>query len=174
MLFDTASGLVHAAGPNFVSQGIVATAVRRLPGGNQVRLSYANGNALVMPALPRPISMAELLGAAHPRRVQTYTISLSGTLEGSGTHWQASYRWQPDDTVTEVAPYTLDASSPFLNLGLRQSIHLSHDGFTTVEALLNVQNLLAEGYRPYVMNDGSLLVVAQDQRGIRGGLAFTF
>jgi hypothetical protein len=174
VLFDTASGLVHAAGPNFVSQGIVATAVRRLPGGNQVRLSYANGNALVMPALPRPISMAELLGAAHPRRVQTYTISLSGTLEGSGTHWQASYRWQPDDTVTEVAPYTLDASSPFLNLGLRQSIHLSHDGFTTVEALLNVQNLLAEGYRPYVMNDGSLLVVAQDQRGIRGGLAFTF
>jgi hypothetical protein len=173
-LYDNTSRLLHAAGPNFVSQGIVATAVRRLPGGNQVRLSYANGNALVMPALPRPISMAELLGAAHPRRVQTYTISLSGTLEGSGTHWQASYRWQPDDTVTEVAPYTLDASSPFLNLGLRQSIHLSHDGFTTVEALLNVQNLLAEGYRPYVMNDGSLLVVAQDQRGIRGGLAFTF
>ncbi len=173
-IFDTTSGLLRTAGPNFVSQGIVATAARRLPGGNQVRLSYANGNALVMPALPRLISMAELLGAAHPRRVQTYTISLSGTLEGSGTHWQASYRWQPDDTVTEVAPYANDASAPFLNLGLRQSIHLSHDGFTSVEALLDVRNLLAEGYHPYVVNDGTMLVFAQDQRGIRGGLAFTF
>ncbi len=173
-LYDSTSGLLRTAGPNFVSQGIVATAARRLPGGNQVRLSYANGNALVMPALPRAISMSELLGAAHPRRVQTYSISLSGTLEGSGTRWQASYRWQPDDTVTEVAPYALDASSPFLNLGLRQSIRLSHDGFSSVEALLDVQNLLAEGYRPCVMNDGTLLVFAQDQRGIRGGLAFTF
>jgi hypothetical protein len=40
--------------------------------------------------------------------------------------------------------------------------------------LLDVQNLLAEGYRPYLMNDGSLLLFAQEQRGFRGGVAFTF
>jgi hypothetical protein len=37
-----------------------------------------------------------------------------------------------------------------------------------------VRNRLSEGYRPYLLSDGSLLVFAQDQRGIRAGLGFTF
>ena len=69
-----------------------------------------------------------MLGAAHPRRAQTYSISLSGTLDGTGTRWRASYRWQPEDTVTEVAPFAMDAAEPYLNLRLRQPIHLSRDG----------------------------------------------
>jgi len=173
-LLDSGSGLLHAAGPDFSSQGIAANVDRRLPGGGQIRLAYANGNALVMPALPRPAEMAQVLGAAHPRRVQTYSISLSGTLDGTGTRWRASYRWQPEDTVTEVAPYTVNAAEPYLNLRLRQSIHQSRDGACGIEALLDVRNLLAEGYRPFILSDGSLLVFAQDQRGVRGGLAFTF
>jgi Carboxypeptidase regulatory-like domain len=173
-LVDSASGLLRAAGPDFSSAGIVASVEHRLPGGNDVRLSYANGNALVMPALPRPPQIAEVLGAAHPRRAQTYAISLSGTLDGSGTHWRASYRWQPDDTVTAVAPYSVDAAEPYLNFRVRQIIHSSRDGSGGIEALLDVRNLLAEGYRPVILRDGSMLVFAQQQRGIRGGLAFTF
>jgi hypothetical protein len=173
-LLDRASGLLRAAGPDFSSKGMVASAERRLPGGNHVRISYGNGGALVMPALPRPAEMAQLLGAAHPRRAQAYSISLSGTLDGTGTRWQASYRWQPEDTVTEVAPYAADSAEPYLNLRLRQPIHVSRDGSGGIEALLDVRNLLAEGYRPFILSDGSLLVFAQDQRSIRGGLAFTF
>lgn len=173
-MVDSASGMMRAAGPNFSSQGVVASVQRRLPGGNQVRLSYANGNALVMPALPRPTAMSELLSVARPHRAQTYTISLSGTLEGTGTRWRASYRWQPDDTVTAVAPYAMDAAEPYMNLHLRQVIHSNRDGAGGIEALLDVRNLLAEGYHPYVMNNGSMLVFAQQQRGIRGGVAFTF
>jgi len=173
-MFDSASNMLRVAGPNFSSRGVVATAERRLPGGNEVRVSYADGNALVMPTLVRPVAMAEVLGAAHPRRVQAYSISLSGTLEGSGTHWQASYRWQPEDSVTEVAPYAENAAAPYLNLRLRQPIVVSRDGSTGVEALLDVRNLLAEGYQPFLLTDGTLLMFAQDQRGIRGGLAFTF
>jgi hypothetical protein len=173
-LLDSKSGLLRAAGPNFSGQGIVAGVERRLPGGSEVRLSYANGRALVMPALPRPAAMAEVLGAAHPRRAQAYSISLSGTLEGTGTRWQASYRWQPEDTVTQVAPYAQNAAEPYLNFRLRQPIRVSHDGSVGVEALLDVRNLLAEGYRPFILSDGSLLIFSQDQRGIRGGLAITF
>ena len=173
-LLDNASGLLHSAGPNFSSQGIVASVQHRLPGGNNVRLSYANGNALVMPVWPRPAEMAQVLGAAHPRRAQMYSISLSGILDGTGTRWRASYRWQPDDTVTEVAPFALEASEPYLNFKLRQPIHLSRDGSGGFEALLDVRNMLAEGYRPFILSDGSLLIFAQDQRCIRGGLAFTF
>jgi hypothetical protein len=37
-----------------------------------------------------------------------------------------------------------------------------------------MRNLLAEGYQPYILSDGSLILFAQDQRSIRAGLAFTF
>jgi hypothetical protein len=39
---------------------------------------------------------------------------------------------------------------------------------------LDVQNILAQGLCPYLLKDGSLILFAQQQRGIRGGLAFTF
>ena len=127
-----------------------------------------------MPALPRPVEMAQALGAAHPRRAQMYSISLSGTLDGTGTRWRASYRWQPEDTVTEVAPFDQDALEPYLNLRLRQPIHFSRDGSGGFVALLDVRNMLAEGYNPFILSDRSVLVYAQGQRSIRGGLAFTF
>ena len=174
VLLDQASGMMRAAGPDFSSTGVLASVERSLPGGNDVRLSYANGEALVMPAVARNAELAPLLAGAHPRHAQMYSLSLSGTLEGTGTRWRASYRWQPEETVSAVAPYALDATDPYLNMRLRQPIHLRGEGASHFEALLEMRNLLAQGYRPYLLSDGSLLVFAQDQRGIRGGLAFTF
>jgi len=173
-LIDRASNLLRTSGPSYATTGIEASLERRLPAGNLVRLSYANGDALVIPALAGQVNMAELMAAARPRRAQTYTIALSGTLDGTGTRWRASYRWQPEDTLTAVAPYAVDASAPYFNLHLRQPIRLSREGTSSFEALLDVQNLLAEGYRPYLLKDGSLLLFAQEQRGFRGGLAFNF
>jgi hypothetical protein len=175
VLVDSSSNLLRAAGPDFSSTGITASLERTLPAGNRVRLSYANGDALAVSASSRPVALAQLFAAARPRRVQTYALALSGTLEGTGTHWRASYRWQPEDTVTAVAPFAEDASAPYLNLHLRQPLHTSHrQGTANVEALLDVRNLLAEGYRPYITSDGALLIFAQDQRAVRAGLAFTF
>jgi len=34
--------------------------------------------------------------------------------------------------------------------------------------------MLAEGYRPYLLSDGSLVIFAQQQRSLRAGLAFNF
>jgi hypothetical protein len=174
MLFDPASGLLRAAGPSFSSTGIEASFERVFSGGDRIRLSYANGNALAMTALPQSASLTEVLEGAPSRHVQTYAISFSGTLDGTHTHWRATYRWQPDGTLTEVAPYALDASEPYLNVRVRQPICLAHNGSTGIEALVEVNNLLAEGYHPYFLSDGSVLLFAQDQRSFRGGLAFTF
>ncbi|MGA2651837.1 MAG: carboxypeptidase-like regulatory domain-containing protein [Terracidiphilus sp.] len=174
VLFDPASGLLRAAGPNYASAGMTATVVRQLPSGNIVRVSYATGDAMAMDAGSREASVEQVLATTHPRRAQAYALSLSGTLEGTRTHWQASYRWQPDETVTRVAPYSADGIAPYLNLHLSQPIHTRRDGVSGFEALLDLRNLLAEGYRPYVLSDGSVLVFAQSQRGIQGGLAFTF
>jgi len=175
MLLDNASGLLRLAGPDFSSTGMQASIERRLPGGNQIRLSYANGNALVLSgAAANPVSVSQLAAAARPRRAQMYTLSLSGTLEGTGTRWWASYRWQPEETLTPVAPFAKDGDQPYMNLHLSQPIHIRRDGTGGFVALVDLNNLLAQGYRPYVLSDGSLLVFAQDRRAIRAGLAFTF
>jgi hypothetical protein len=173
-LFDSTGNLMRVAGTSFSTQGMVASLEQRLPRGNQLRLSYRNGGALVMPALPRPVLLSQVLAAARPHRTEAYSISLSGTLDGTGTRWRASYSWQPEDTVTEVAPYAMEAISPYLNVRIRQTLHSNRDGATGIEALLDVQNLLAQGYCPFLMKDGSTVVFAEQQRGIRGGLAFTF
>jgi hypothetical protein len=174
ILADQASGLLHLTGTDFSGAGVTASVERRLPAGNLIRLSYANGDTLAMPVSGHPAQLAQLFGLARPRRVQTYSISLSGTLEGTGTKWRASYRWQPDDTVTAVAPFAENAAAPFVNLHLRQPIGSRREGTSRVEALLDIQNLLAQGYRPFITTDGAVLIFAQDQRAVRAGLAFTF
>ena len=173
-LFDRGSGLLRSAGPGFSSAGLVATAEHRLPGDHRVRLSFANGNALVMPTSKRALPFSSVLASARLRRAPMYSISLSGTLEGTGTRWHASYRWQPEDTVTPVAGFASDAAEPFFNLHLRQPVNSRRDGGKSLDVMLDLRNLLAQGFRPFVLSDGSLLMFAQDQRSVSGGLAFTF
>ena len=172
VLSDPMSGLMRGAGQNFSSTGVVAAVEHKVWGGNLVRVSYANGDALAIPAQVHPTALSQVFSAAKPRHAQMYAISLSGTLEGTGTRWRASYRWQPADTVTSIAQYSVGAIEPYLNLHLRQPISTRHEGLN-IEALLNVNNLLAEGYRPYLVN-GGMMVLAQDQRNIGAGIAFTF
>ncbi|WP_348265270.1 carboxypeptidase-like regulatory domain-containing protein [Telmatobacter sp. DSM 110680] len=172
VLSDPMSGLMRAAGQSFSSAGVMAAVEHRVAGGNRIRVSYANGDALVMPASVHPTALSQVFSAAKPHHAQMYAISLSGKLDGTGTRWRASYRWQPADTVTSIAQYSVGAIEPYLNLHLRQSIGAHHDGLN-VEALLDVNNMLAQGYRPYLVN-GSMLVFAQDQRSIGAGVAFTF
>jgi predicted RNA binding protein YcfA (HicA-like mRNA interferase family) len=174
-LVDSSSQLTHAAGADFSAAGFTASYERRLAGGSHMRLSYANGNALVVPAEGQhALSTGLAVRSLRPRHAQMYALALSGTLDRTGMRWRASYRWQPEDTVTQVAPFALNAAEPYLSLHLRQPIRLNLMGKTGIEALVDVSNLLAQGYRPYLLNDGSLLVFAQDQRFIRAGLAFTF
>jgi hypothetical protein len=176
VLLDNVSGLLHAAGPDFSSTGVLAAFEHNLPGGNHVRLSYASGNALVLSAVsvPEHASLLQTLASLHPRRTQTYALSLSGILDKTGTRWRASYRWQPADTVTQVAPFAVDAVAPYLNLHFRQPIRLRSNNGNNFELVIDLRNLLAEGYRPCLLSDGSLLIFAQDQRSIRAGLAFNF
>jgi len=174
VLYDRASGLIRTAGEGYSTTGVMATVDRRLPRGNHIRLSYANGDALAMAASQRTAAMSQIVAAARPRRAQMYSISLSGTLDGTGTRWRASYRWQPDDTVTHVAAYAVNAAEPYLNLHLRQVVCRHHEGAHGVDAMVDLRNLLAQGYQPMMLSDGALLMFAQDQRSVSGGLAFTF
>lgn len=174
LLVDGASGLVRTAGPNYSSAGVLASVAGRLLGHSRIKLSYASGDALVMQTTSHPADVATILQGVHSRRAQMYSLVLSGTTEATGMHWRASYRWQPESTVTEVAPYAVDAAEPYLNIYIRQPIRIRHEGPGNIEALIDLRNLLAEGYQPFLTSDGSHLYFAQAQRSIRGGLAFNF
>jgi hypothetical protein len=176
-LIDPATGLLRATGPRFSSTGVEAFVERQLFGGNTARLSFANGEALVLSlpgTAPQTASLASLPTGAHPRHIQEYALSLSGTIDGTGTRWRASYRWQPEETVTRIAPFAEEAVAPYLNLHLRQPIHLHGNGASSFDAVLDVGNLLAEGYRPYLLSDGSTVIFAQEQRNFSAGLVFNF
>jgi hypothetical protein len=65
-------------------------------------------------------------------------------------------------------------SDPFLNVLLRQPL----PGFSFlpvhIEALLDLRNLLAQGYVPVMGTDGHTVYLVQSARSVRGGVAFVF
>jgi hypothetical protein len=101
-------------------------------------------------------------------------IALRGQDQHTGTKLRVGYRWQPRYLVTAVGPYA-DLDNPaFFSFDLRQTLRcggLLPSGF---EATIDVTNLLAEGYQPYLSSDGRTLYLAATPRTIRGGVSFTF
>jgi hypothetical protein len=43
-----------------------------------------------------------------------------------------------------------------------------------MEAIIDLRNLLAQGYIPVVGPDGNVVYLVQSARSVRGGVAFTF
>jgi hypothetical protein len=179
VLYDPQSGLLHVAGADYSTTGLYASYERKLAGHNSVRLSYANGDALVLEQNASPVSA--FLPQTHARHTQMYSLSLSGTIEGTGTRWRATYRWQPESTLTAVAPYQIESTSPYLNMGVRQRLHTAQgaSGYrpvspVSVDLLFDMRNLLAQGYHSWIAPDGTLMIYAENQRSVRAGLAFNF
>lgn len=173
-LLDPGSGLLRLAGPGYSAAGLVAAFEHRLPGGDSLRVAYANGDALVMTASEQPVMLSQLVAMARPRSAQMYSISLSGTLDGTHTRWRATYRWQPENTVTRVAPYAEDSGDPYFNVYVRQPVCLHRENGRSIDAMIDMRNILGQGQRPFILTDSSLLLFAQDQRSLSAGLAFTF
>jgi len=100
----------------------------------------------------------------------------SGTLPGCKTQWIASYRWMSDQALTPVDMFNASAGQmdPYLNIFLRQPI--PGTGFLPghMEALIDLRNLLAQGYVPVMGEDGRTVYLVQSARAVRGGVEFTF
>ena len=115
---------------------------------------------------------AEALSGLKARNSEAATIALTGRL-ATETRVRASYRWQPSSLVTAVDPYSGFGDQAFLSCQVRQPIRWSRlpQG---LDATIDVTNLLAEGYRPFLSADGQTLYFAQAPRTVQGGLSFTF
>jgi Carboxypeptidase regulatory-like domain len=173
LLYDPNTDLLKATGQNFFSNGILAEIHDRITDDTWLTLAYAMGDALTMDSLPGKVTLEEGINSLHPRRAGMVSASMSGKLKQAGTQWRASYRWQPTDTVSPVDPFNGELPDPYLSFYLRQPLHCRMFPYR-VEALIDVRNLLAQGYRPFVTQDGSTLYFAQAQRSVQGGLSFSF
>jgi hypothetical protein len=174
LLYDSSTGAMEVAGQNYSGLGMLAELKAMLPDDMWVVLTGGTGDTLQMDAVAVPVAVENGILSLQPRRAAMATAAFGGKLQHAGTEWQASYRWQSPGSLTPVDLFNKNLSDPYLSLFLRQPIHCGHVLPDGIEALVDVRNLLAEGYRPFLTEDGSVLYFAQASRAVEGGLSFSF
>ncbi len=110
------------------------------------------------------------------RNRHSLAAKASGTVPVSKTKWIASYRWTDGPALTPVDMFNSSPgqTDPFLSIFVRQPIPRTSFLPVRMDAVLDLRNLLAQGYVPVVGQDGQTVYLVQSARVVRGGLAFTF
>ncbi len=170
---DVYSGTFTYNGGNLSTNGLRVVAQRQFLPMLTATLDYAYGGVLGMsgPAL----SWQEAQSLLDVERRHAAAIKLSGDIPACKTHWIASYNWTSGRALTPVDMFNASPgqADPYLSIFIRQPLptwfQVGH-----LEALLDIRNLLAQGYVPVLGPDGQTLYLVQAARSIRGGLAFTF
>jgi hypothetical protein len=179
LLIDPVSGVFRTAGNTYAGYGFSAGAMMPLGSAIAISADVEAGSALEDPYVQSELALQERtveqsLAALRPRLTPAVTVGAEGNLQKTGTYWRAAYRWQPPNTVTTVNPYASAASDAYLSILLRQPIRMGRIIPGGTQAVVDMRNLLAQGYCPFVTPDGSTLFFAQADRSIAGGIAFTF
>jgi hypothetical protein len=174
VLYDPVAQGFRVTGHGYTTGGIRAVLAQKVTGSTWATVSYVEGKALAFESTDSAVTVDEAVEGITQRKTEAITASLDGRLVRSGTSWRTSYRWQPVATVTPVAVYDSIGQGAYLNLLIRQTIHCGHLLPNGTEALVDIRNLLAQGYRPFLTRDGSTLFFAQTERSIQGGLSFSF
>ena len=84
------------------------------------------------------------------------------------------HRAWKDALVTAVDPYASFSDQAYFSCYLRQALRLGNLLPAGLDATVDVTNLLAQGYRPFLSADGQTLFLAQSPRTVQAGLALTF
>ncbi len=171
LLPDISSGTFSYTGQNLDTNGMRVVLQRKFSSDLTATLDYAFGGVLDLTHPDAPVQQAQQWISTQHRHA--IGAKLSGTMPGTRTHWIASYRWINGSALTPVDMFNASAgqSDPFLNIFIRQPIP-SLGGH--VEALIDVRNLLAQGYVPILGLDGQTVYLVDSARSVRGGVSFTF
>jgi hypothetical protein len=171
LLPDVTSGTFNYAGNALDTNGLRVVLQRKFSDDLTGTIDYAYGGVL---DLSHPdVSLQDAQKFISTQRRHAIAAKLSGTVARTHTRWIASYRWVNGPAVTPVDMFNASPgqSDPFLNVFLRQPIP-SLGGH--VEAIIDLRNLLAQGYIPVLGQDGQTVYLVQSARSVRGGVAFTF
>jgi hypothetical protein len=174
VLPDLYSGTFTYQGSNLKTSGVRVVAQRQVAAGITATLDYAYGGVLDLAKPDSVLQDAQQWMETKDRH--TLAGKINAKLPKTNTQLIASYRWISGSALTPVDLFNSSAgqAEPYFSLFFRQP--LPSLGFLPVhmEALVDLRNLLAEGYVPVLGNDGHTVYLVQSARAIRGGLAFTF
>jgi hypothetical protein len=166
-------------GKQLDAHGMRVVLQRKLASDLTATLDYGYGGVLdLQHADSRQVDMTlqDARRDSLVRNRHTAAAKFSGTLPGTKTRWITSYRWISGQALTPVDMFNASAgqSDPYLNIYLRQPI--PGTGFLPchMDAVVDVRNLLAQGYVPLLGQDGHTVYLVQSARSIRGGVAFSF
>ena len=170
---DTVTDSFQFLAAGYKTHGLNLTVTQPLTTSLWAAVQYEDGAALTTrDAIAAPL--AELSAGLHAISAQSATIAVKGRMLRSGTKIRAAYRWQPRRLVTAVGPYEAFSDQAYLGFYLRQSVRWGNMLPPGLTASIDVTNLLAQGYQPFLSADGRTLFLAQSPRTIQGGLSFTF
>jgi hypothetical protein len=173
VLPDVYSGTFSYQGNNYATRGMRVVLQRKLLSDLTATLDYAYGSVL---DLSRPdVQLQDARQWIRGEERQAVAAKFSGTVPKVNTRWIASYRYTGGRTLTPVDLFDTSAgqADPYLNLCIRQPIPASLLA-RHVEILIDLRNLLAQGYVPVMGRDGRTLYLVQSARSMRGGVAFSF
>jgi hypothetical protein len=171
LLPDSSSGTFSYDGKTLDTNGLRIVLERKFSNDLTATLDYAFGGVL---DLSRPdVALQDAQQFMNTERRHAVAAKLSGTMRRTRTRWIASYRWVNAPAITPVDMFNASPgqSDPYLSVFIRQQLP-SFGG--RMEAIIDLRNLLAQGYVPVLGQDGQTVYLVQTARCIRGGVAFTF
>jgi hypothetical protein len=171
LLPDISSGTFNYAGRTLDTNGLRVVLQRKFSADLTATLDYAFGGVLDLSRPDVPLQNAQQWMTTQRRHA--LAAKLSGTAPCTHTRWIASYRWINGSAITPVDMFNASPgqTDPFLNVFLRQPIPAMGGH---MEAIIDLRNLLAQGYVPVLGQDGQTVYLVQSARSVRGGVAFTF
>jgi Carboxypeptidase regulatory-like domain len=174
LLPDSYSGTFTYAGGTLETHGLRLVLERKLRSDLTATLDYACGDVL---DLAKPDVEIQNAGRfISTQRRQAVAAKFSGSIPRTHTRWIASYRWVNGSALTPVDMFNASPgqSEAFLNLFVRQPIPTMGFLPAHMEALIDLRNLLAQGYVPVMGQDGQTVYFVQSARSVRGGVTITF
>jgi hypothetical protein len=174
LLPDVESGTFSYQGRDLDTNGLRVVVQRKLASDLTATLDYGYGGVL---DLSRPdVELQDARESLATVRRHAISGKLSGHVPGCHTRWTASYGWMNGRGLTPVDMFHASPgqSDPYLNVFVRQP--LPGLGFLPIhmEAMLDLRNLMAQGYVPVMGQDGRTVYLVQSARSVRGGVAFIF
>jgi hypothetical protein len=173
VLADTSTGDFRFLTGGYKTQGLNVTLTQPLTSSMWVAVEYSTGAALKIQNAT-VVALSDAPNDLTTERDQSATVALKGSVVRSGTRVRAAYHWQPTRLVTAINPYAAFSDQAYLSCYLRQAIRLGKLLPPGLDATVDITNLLAQGYHPFLSADGQTLFLAQSPRTMQAGLAFTF
>ena len=174
LLPDVNSGTFTYAGDTLRSRGLRVVLERKFSSDLSATLDYAYGGVLDLGKADVELqNAARYIGAQHRHAV---TAKLSGTLPHTHTRWITSYRWMNGGGLTPVDMFNASPgqSDPYLNVFIRQPVPTLGFLPAHMEAIIDLHNLLAQGYVPVLGQDGQTVYLVQSARAVRAGVTINF